>query len=91
MSFLLSLLFFTGLLFAEPRIVVEEVWVRAVPPVASMSAAFLKIRNTGDEEDVLVGVVSSASEAAEVHATTVEGGMMRMRRLDRVPIPPGVR
>jgi len=89
MGLLLSLLLFTAHLWAQPHIVVENAWVRAVPPVSTMSAAFLRIRNTGDESDHLVGVRSSVSRAAEIHTTVIEDSMMKMRRLKEVEIPPG--
>jgi len=89
MVFLVSLLALSGLLFAEPRLVIEEAWVRAVPPVSKMSAAFFRIRNTGDEEDYLIAVRSTVSRKAEIHTTVIEGGTMRMRRLREVRVPAG--
>ncbi len=89
MAFLISLLVLSGLLFAEPHIVIEEAWVRAVPPVSKMSAAFFRIRNTGDEDDYLIAVRSPASRKAEIHTTLIEDGTMRMRRLREVRVPAG--
>ncbi len=89
MGLLLSLLLSAAVLWAQPRIVVEDAWVRAVPPVSTMSAAFFRIRNTGDERDYLVGVRSGVAETAEIHTTVMEDSMMKMRRLKEVEIPPG--
>ncbi len=89
MGLLLSLLLSAAVLWAQPRIVVEDAWVRAVPPVSTMSAAFFRIRNTGDERDYLVGVRSGVAETAEIHTTVMEDSMMKMRRLNEVEIPPG--
>ncbi len=87
---LLALFFLLlSLTFAETHIVVEDPWVRAVPPVSTMSAAFMKIKNTGKEEDYLVGVKSSVSKTAEIHTTIMEDGLMKMRQLKEVRIPPG--
>lgn len=89
MRYLYLLLFMAGMVFAKPKIVVEDPWVREVPPVSTMSAAFMKVANLGDEEDVLVGVKTDVSKVAEIHTTIMEDGMMKMRRLKEVPIPPG--
>ncbi len=89
MRALLLLLLIAGIVLSKPRIVVEDPWVREVPPVSTMSAAFMKIKNIGDEKDYLIGVKTDASQIAEIHTTVMEEGMMKMRRLDRVEIPAG--
>ncbi len=76
-----------SLSFAKPKIVVEEPWVRAVPPVSTMSAAFFEIENEGDEADTLLGVSSPVAEIVEMHATVEEDGVMKMRRMEKVVIP----
>jgi len=78
-----------GLVFAQPHIIVKDAWVREVPPVSTMSAAFLRLLNTGDEDDYLVGVRSNVSEVAEIHTTIMEDGMMKMRMLKEVKVPAG--
>ncbi len=89
MKLICAILLLVGLTFSKPQIQIEDAWVRAVPPVSKMSAAFLKIRNSGDEEDLLVGVRTSVSRVAEVHTTVMERGVMKMRRLESVRIPAG--
>ena len=85
---LLGLLFVTMAL-AGPRIVVEDAWVRSVPPVSKTTAAFMRIRNEGDEPDRLIGVTTSIAERAEIHETVMDKGVMRMRRVESLTIPPG--
>ncbi len=75
--------------FGGPKIVVEKAWVREVPPVSKTTAVFMVIRNEGDEGDVLFSVSSPVAEKAEIHETYVEGEVMKMRRLERLEIPPG--
>ncbi len=82
-------LVFIGYAIAGPNIIVENPWVREVPPVSTMSAAFMKIRNAGNEDDFLVGVESSVSQSAEIHTTIMEDGVMKMRMLREVKIPAG--
>ncbi len=91
MFYAVAVLFLSVFAFAKPHIVVENPWVREVPPVSTMSAAFMNIINTGDEGDVLVGVESPASRVAEIHTTIMEDGMMKMRPLKEVKVPAGGR
>lgn len=44
-----------GLQAVRAEILIENPWVRAVPPSSSATAAFMKITNTGDREARLVG------------------------------------
>jgi copper(I)-binding protein len=46
------------------------------------------IQNRGGAEDALVGARCPAADATEVHRTTVEGGVMRMRPAGEVVVPP---
>ncbi len=89
MRFLILAILLAGLSFAQPHIIVKDAWVREVPPVSTMSAAFFKLLNTGDEDDYLVGVKSNVSEVAEIHTTIMEDGMMKMRMLKEVKVPAG--
>ncbi len=84
---LLILLF--GFALSKPKIIVEDPWVRAVPPVSTMSAAFMKVRNAGDEDDYLIGARSEVSKITEIHTTVMEDGMMKMRRIHEVRVPAG--
>jgi copper(I)-binding protein len=70
----------------SPDISVDQAWARATLPGKPASAAYLTITNRGGGEDVLVGV-SSRSGTAELHSTSTDGGIMRMRKLERLPIP----
>ena len=88
MLVLLLVLFLTTA-FSEPRIVVEDAWVREVPPVSRNTAVFMRIINTGDEEDELVGVTSPVAERAELHETREAGGVVRMRRVKSLTLGPG--
>ena len=71
-----------------PDIGVADAWARATLPGKPASAAYLTISNRGGADDALVGVTSS-SGTADIHSTSMDGGIMRMRKLDRLPIPAG--
>ncbi len=89
MKTVIALLILVGVALSQPKIIVKEAWVREVPPVSTMSAAFMKILNTGNEEDYLIGVKADVSDKAELHTTVMEDGMMKMRRLKEVQVPAG--
>lgn len=72
----------------SPDVGVDDAWARATLPGKPASAAYLTISNRGGADDALIGV-SSSSGTAEVHSTSMDGGIMRMRKLQRLPIPAG--
>ena len=51
-------------------------------------AAYLTIRN-GGEARVLKSVSTAKAERAEIHESKMEGGVMRMGKLDALPLPAG--
>ena len=66
---------------AGPQIKVENVYAR---PAAAMGegatgGAFMLLRNTGSEADRLVAAQSDVAGTVEIHETTLEGGVMKMR------------
>ena len=66
-----------------------EAWARATPPGATVGAAYLIVRNNGDQDDSLVSAASEAAESIEVHETVEENGVARMRPLEGAGIPAG--
>jgi copper(I)-binding protein len=75
--------------FSAPDILIKDPWVREVPPVSRMSAAFMTIINRGDATDRLIGVSSEISRKAEIHTMIHDKGMMKMRKIKEVTIRPG--
>ena len=71
-----------------PDVQAEAAWARATPAGKAVSAAYLTISNRGGADDALLAVTSS-SGTAEVHSTSMDGGIMRMRKLDSLPLPAG--
>jgi len=76
---------------AADDIQVKGGYTRAVPPGQNNSAAFLSLTNVGDAEHALVAVESGASKIAELHSHLMEDGMMKMRRVEKIDLPPGAR
>ncbi len=73
---------------AKPAgIAIEQAWTRATPPNAPVAGGFLTIRNSGDRADRLVSITSPDAASVEIHRMTMDGGVMRMRKLaDGLPI-----
>jgi periplasmic copper chaperone A len=85
----LSMLFAAGTALAGEALDVTDAYVRAVPPGVANSAGFMTLSNGGGEPRFLTGAESPASEVVELHSHTMEGGMMRMRRIERIEVPAG--
>lgn len=71
------------------KITVNDPYVRAVPPVVKTSAAFMQFQNSGAVERFLVSASTPAAAAVELHMHTMDEGVMRMRRIAHVRLPPG--
>jgi copper(I)-binding protein len=64
-------------------------WSRPLPAVSPNGAAYMTLVNKGNTPDRLLSVSTPAARTAEIHAHTMEGGMMKMRPVDHVDIVPG--
>ena len=65
-------------------------WVRATPTGAQVAGGFVTILNTGSVPDRLLGGTIAKSARTEVHATSIEGGIARMRPVEGgLEIKPG--
>ena len=67
---------------------VDHAWARPTPGGSTNGAAFLTITDTG-APDRLTGVSTPIAERAELHETTMDGTVMKMRALDGVTLTPG--
>lgn len=67
---------------------VADAWARATLPGTTASAAYLTITNRGTSDDALIAVAAS-SGPADLHSTSMAGGIMQMRQLDRLAVPAG--
>jgi copper(I)-binding protein len=65
-------------------------WARATPKGASVGGGYMKITNTGDTPDRLVGGASDVSDRFEIHEMSMDNGVMKMRPLAKgIEIKPG--
>ena len=81
------LLHLSASVWADGPLSVEAPYARAVPPGQTTSAVFMRVVNNGDVARTLVGGKSEVAEAVELHEHTMEGGMMRMRRVEGIEVP----
>jgi len=77
--------------WAGPNIVVDSPWVREAPPGTSVSAAYMTLKNQGDEAAEVVGVSAREYARAELHETVHEGDNAGMRAVNSLTIPAGER
>jgi len=69
----------------QPRI--EQAWIRAAPPGATVLAAYATLKNPCSMAVALAEVSGIDFGMAMVHTTTVENGMSRMRAMGSLSIP----
>jgi copper(I)-binding protein len=72
-----------------PSIKVADAYARAMPPGARTAGAYVTIENRGSEPDRLLSARSTRAGAVELHRMSEEGGVMRMRPVDGIPVGPG--
>ena len=76
--------------FALPafaQVSVTNAWVRGTVPNQKATGAFMQLSSPADT--ALVAVTSPAAKIAEVHEMKMDGGMMKMRAIDKLAVPAG--
>ncbi|HVY14494.1 MAG TPA: copper chaperone PCu(A)C [Rhodopila sp.] len=73
---------------APPDVQVTNAWARASAGPASTGAAYVSL-TAGAQADQLIGASTPVAQTAEVHESTNEGGIMRMRAVHTLDIPAG--
>ena len=86
----------------EPVIVIEDPWVRAAIVIeedsqdaseedmamaSSTSAAYMRIRNEGKQDDRLIAVHGDVSKFVELHTTETRNGVSMMAKVNAIDIP----
>src|SRR3982751_2660439 len=67
---------------------VEQPWSR--PAVAGTNGVgYMVVVNRGAASDVLEKVESPLASRVEMHSSSMAGGVMSMKKADRVPVPAG--
>jgi copper(I)-binding protein len=71
-----------------PHIEVSEAWSGALPPTATVGAAYMKIASNRSDE--LLSADTPIANHVQFHTTRNANGMMQMRELERLPVQPRV-
>ncbi|MBZ0166448.1 MAG: copper chaperone PCu(A)C, partial [Candidatus Omnitrophica bacterium] len=74
---------------AENVLDVSNAWIRAVPPVVDISAAYMLLKNNGTEDLVIVEAASDVAEHVELHSMSMDNDRMTMRKVEQIRIPAG--
>lgn len=84
-------LLLAGTLRAAPGITIEDPWTRATAPGQTVAGGFMTLVNAG-ADDRLLRASSPVAKDVQIHNTSMDGGVMRMRHLpDGVAVPAGAR
>ena len=83
---ILALTLISSTSYAAGSVSVVNPYVRAVAAGHPNSAAFMLLKNSSSQDRALVKAVSSVSKVVELHTHKKEGGMMRMRQVDKMVI-----
>jgi copper(I)-binding protein len=77
---------------ADPnQIIIKDAWIQEGPPSQKVAAAFLVIENQGAADIALLSAKADVAGAVELHKMEAAGEVMKMRRLDLIPVPAGGR
>lgn len=66
---------------------IADAWIRGTVPGQKVTGAFMQVASTTDTS--LIDVSSPSAKFVEIHQMTKEGSVMKMRAVDRLPIPAG--
>lgn len=72
---------------AREPVVVEDAWANATPVGATVGAVYLRI--TTGKADTLLSATTTVADHVEMHTSSEEDGMMRMRPLPDVHLEAG--
>jgi copper(I)-binding protein len=72
---------------AAAQVVVDGAWVRGMVAGQKVTGAFMQMRSPTDT--ALVAVTSPVAKIVEIHEMKMDGGMMKMNAIDKLPLPAG--
>jgi copper(I)-binding protein len=75
--------------YALKSLRIDHPFARATPPGAKAGGVFVTIENTGPQADRLLRVSTPMAGVAELHAMSVDAGVMRMRGVAALDVGPG--
>ena len=72
---------------SQAQVEARAAWARATVQGQTTAGAYMQL--TSRERASLVGAESPVAASVEIHETTMEGKVMRMRALSKLELPPG--
>ena len=76
--------------FKAGALVIDHPYATPTPAGARTGAVYFQaLKNTGREADRLIGVRTPVAASAEIHRSTMDGDVMRMRQIDALELPAG--
>jgi copper(I)-binding protein len=72
---------------ASDNIVISNAWVRATAPGQEVGAAYMTLQSARDT--TLIKTESAAAGSVEIHSMTMDNGVMKMRKMDALPLSAG--
>lgn len=75
--------------FRGGSIDIKHPWSQVAPPVAPVLGGYVTIVNIGTTPDRLLGGTVSIAEKLELHQSSAEAGIARMRPVPSIDIQPG--
>ena len=79
---------FSGAAAAQSgEVKITDAWARATPGGAQAAAAYVTLEAPAG--DRLTGAKTPVAKVAELHSMTMDGGVMKMRQVDGIDLPPG--
>ncbi|MBZ8140773.1 hypothetical protein CLD22_12780 [Rubrivivax gelatinosus] len=74
------------------ELLIDHPYATPTPAAASTGAVYFRaIANQGRSADRLLGASTPVAERVEIHRSTLDGDVMRMRALEALELPPGER
>lgn len=70
-------------------LMVEDAYVRGLPPTVSNTAAYMRLVNEGERPLQLLGATSPAADQIMLHESYEEGDLVSMRHVARAEVPAG--
>jgi copper(I)-binding protein len=82
-----SALFALSTMASAADLTIDGAWVRGTVPAQKATGAFMKI--TSKQDAALVGASTPLADKAEVHEMKMQGDVMKMNAIPRLPLPAG--
>ena len=83
----LTIALFGAAMAQTGEVAITDAWARATPGGAQAAAAYVTLKAPAG--DRLTGAKTPAAKLAELHSMTMDGGVMKMRQVEGIDLPPG--